>query len=104
MAPAVSGYLGRPVQCPAAGGEVTWYDWTLTRYRLDRNALKEELQRTPYAKALLLSDEEGLEALSDAHVRITPIASFTGSQIGSEQDHVYLVEALIVEEVDGPGA
>jgi hypothetical protein len=90
--PAISGYLGAPVYGPATASSVSYCDWTFAPFRLDREALLVALSRSPYPKAVLVADEAELPAEGSHGLRITPLMTFEGAQIQSEQYRVYLVE------------
>lgn len=87
--PALSGYLGHAVWCPATGSMESWCRWTFAPFRLDNVELAKALHRAPWPEALLVADDAGLEQCSSGDLRLEEVITFPGAQIGSESYHVY---------------
>lgn len=90
-APALSGYLGHPVFCPAAGGNLTFMDWTRGPLRLETASLLDSLARRPEPRWVLVTDDRSLDG-DHRNLRITPLHSFANALIASEEHRMYLVE------------
>jgi hypothetical protein len=87
--PALSGYLGHAVWCPATGSMESWCRWTFAPFRLEKKELVEALHRAPWPEALLVTDDAGLEQCAAGDLHLEEVNTFPEAQIGSESYHVY---------------